>query len=171
MATTANHERVDMVFSKAQLGERAAYGRFLLAQAAAHLPTEQALEQGGIEELVPDWTARRRAESLKADLRDLGLDLPAPAGAPAFETREAQLGALYVLEGSRLGGTLLKRSVPADFPSRFLGNVDSAAWQALLARLDAALDSEDRRAAAIAGARQVFDLFEASGRAYLDGDG
>jgi heme oxygenase len=157
-----------MVFSQAQLGERAAYGRFLRAQAAAHLPTEQALELGGIARLVPDWAQRRRSDSLEADLGSLGLDIPAPAGAPAFTTPEALLGALYVLEGSRLGGTLLKRAVPAGFPTRFLGNVDSSAWQALLAQLDDQLDSDAQRAAAIAAARQVFELFEAAGRRYLD---
>jgi heme oxygenase len=166
-ATRLHHQRVDEIYSAAQMGEVRSYGLFLLAQAAAHIPVERALERGGVGELVPDWKNRSRREALAADLLALGLQSPLPLEDPLYEGTEALLGALYVIEGSRLGGTLLKRSVPSTFPTRFLGNVDSSAWQALLAQLDDQLDTESKRATAIAAAQNVFALFEASGRRYL----
>lgn len=169
-ATHDHHERVDRVYSQVRLDDRTAYGRFLTAQAAAHIAVEQALEAGGIAAIVPDWAARTRRDQLVADLAELGLATPPLAGTLRLDGDAALLGALYVLEGSRLGGTLLKRSVPADFPTRFLSNADSAAWQALLRQLDQHLDSDATRAAAVDAAGRAFALFEESGRRYLSGD-
>ena len=59
---------------------------------------------------------RRRLAALDADLAALGLDeaargaLPAPAP-PAFAGEGAAMGALYVLEGSTLGGIVIGRHV------------------------------------------------------------
>lgn len=166
-ATAAYHERVDSAFSNATLSDRASYGLFLQAQAAAHLPVEDALALGGIAAIVPDWDARRRSQPLRDDLAALNLDVPPPAGSLALDSDAALLGALYVLEGSRLGGTLLKRSVAPDLPTRFLGGMDSAAWRDLLALLDERLDTEAERRAAIAAACDVFTLFETSGHRHL----
>jgi heme oxygenase len=166
-ATAPDHERVDAAFSRAVLSDRVSYGHFLRAQAAAHLPVEDALVRGGIAALVPDWDARRRDRLLQDDLHALGLDAPAPVGDPVLKGDAALLGALYVLEGSRLGGTMLKRSVAPDLPTGFLGAMDSAAWRELLALLDARLDTGPERAAAIAAARAVFTLFETGARLHL----
>jgi len=168
-ATSVHHQRVDAVFSVAILDDRRSYGAFLLAQAAAHLPVEEALERDGINDIIADWADRRRGDRLAADLLDLGIAQPARVALPAFDGKEALLGALYVLEGSRLGGTILKRSVPPDFPARFLGGVNSAAWQSLIVALDGHLDTDAKRASAINAAHRVFELFEASGRKYLIG--
>ncbi len=166
-ATASHHHRVDSVFSRAELGDRASYGRFLLAQAAAHLPVEAALARGGVADIVPDWDARQRSALLCADLAGLGLDVPEAAGAIEFEGEAAMLGALYVLEGSRLGGTVLKRSVAPDFPAHFLGGVDSGAWRSLLALLDERLDTESKRSAATRSACRVFELFETGGQRHF----
>lgn len=163
-ATHDGHERVDRLFSQVRLDDRREYGAFLGAQAAAHIPVERALAEGGIAVIVPDWDARRRADLLRADLATLGLGVPDPAGSIAFEGEAALLGGLYVLEGSRLGGTMLKASVAADLPTRFLGGVDSAAWRSLLQMLDVRLDTALKRSVAVTAARNVFALFEKSGR-------
>lgn len=166
-ATHDHHDRVDRVFSHARLDERGSYGAFLRAQAAAHLPVEAALAAGGVAGLIPDWSARRRGDLLRDDLEALGLDVPVPAGSMVFESDAALLGGVYVLEGSRLGGAMLKRSVPADFPTRFLGGVDSAAWRSLLRMLDVELDDALKRSAAVAAACTVFELFETSGQRHV----
>lgn len=150
------------------MNDRTSYGRFLLAQAAAHIPVEMALERGGIASIIPDWQRRRRAGQLRADLEEMELEPLSPIDEAAYHSEEALLGAAYVLEGSRLGGTLLKRSVPSAFPTRFLGNADSAAWQSLLRCLNEGLDTPSKRATAIVSARSVFELFEASGRRHLN---
>lgn len=163
-ATSPFHDRVDAVFSQADLTTRAGYARFLTAQAAAHIPVEDALERAGAARLIPDWTARRRAELLRVDLAELGLEPPAAAGSIAFGSDAAVLGGAYVLEGSRLGGTLLRRSVGPALPTRFLGGDDSAAWRALLAVLDEHLSTAEIVTVATEAACDVFLLFEASGQ-------
>jgi heme oxygenase len=166
-ATLAWHDRVDAIFSRSVLDDRTGYGRFLSAQAAAHLPVESALEAGGIESIATDWQSRKRSDLICADLEALGLPVPEPEAAPVFECAAAMLGALYVLEGSRLGGSVLKRGVPDDFPSAFLGGGKSAAWRDLVALLDARLVDDDDIEVAIAAAGDVFALFEQSGRRHI----
>lgn len=139
-ATHDQHERVDRLFSHIRLDDRSDYGKFLGAQAAAHIPVEDALTEAGVASVVADWPTRQRADCLRADLATLGLMVPEPAGSIVFESEAALLGGLYVLEGSRLGGAMLKRLVPDDFPARFLGGVNSAGWRSLLQMLDARLD-------------------------------
>lgn len=58
----------------------------------------------------------------------------APAMSPI-----AAWGVQYVLEGSRLGGKLLAKRLPAGAPSRYLAPAAdmSARWQAFCAALDA----------------------------------
>lgn len=163
-ATLEQHDRVDRIFSQIRLDDVDDYGAFLGAQAAAHIPVEHALVSAGVARIVPDWESRERGDLVRADLATLGLPMPDPAGTIVFGDEAAVLGGLYVLEGSRLGGTMLKRSVPADFPTRFLGGVDSAAWRSLLQMLDARLDNALKRSAAVAAARDVFALFETSGQ-------
>ncbi|MDO9489772.1 MAG: biliverdin-producing heme oxygenase [Sphingomonadaceae bacterium] len=166
-ATGDSHERVDAAFSGFDLSDHTSYGRFLSAQAAAHIPVEAALEQSGIASVLPDWPSRQRADLLRADLAALGLSPPAAGALPAFDTAAEMLGAVYVLEGSRLGGALLRRSVPADLPCSFLGAGDSAAWRRLLEVLDLQVRDVGDIDRATNGALRVFSLFEQSGKQFL----
>jgi heme oxygenase len=168
-ATADDHERVDRLFSRLDFGSDAGYRLFLTAQAAAHLPVERALEAANVAALLPDWFQRRRADLLLADLAELGVDPPAPVPPPALATQASILGAVYVLEGSRLGGAYLKRSLAPHAPRRFLAAAQEAgAWRKLLAKLDESLYERARVEAACESARQVFDRFEKAGRRYLE---
>ena len=169
-ATAAHHDRVDAVFSQLNLGDRDGYRRFLQAQAGAHLPVEAALTRAGAAMVVPDWPARQRSAALLADLAALGLDAPAATADIAFDDTAAVLGGIYVLEGSRLGGALLARGVPAHFPRAFLAPSDSALWRRLLQIVEHTLISADARASAVQSASRVFMLFESSGRRFLGTD-
>lgn len=168
-ATAADHERVDRLFSGLNLTREADYRLFLTAQAAAHLPTEEAIEAAGARALLADWPERRRSHLLKADLADLGAQLPSSMEPPALPDAASIFGAIYVLEGSRLGGALLKREVPAGLPKRFL-NAEQApgAWRKLLAKLDEFVYAPEHLDAATNAARQVFMRFERAGRLYLE---
>lgn len=162
-ATAEAHARVDRGFSAFDWTSRAGYAAFLRAQAAALLPLERALDAGGAADgLGIGWAGRRRGAALLADLAALGAAVPegeraAPIAAPA-----AALGTIYVLEGSRLGGSLIKRSVPTDFPAAFLAPGPEGGWRALLAALERALADEDLLDEAIAAARAAFARFERS---------
>lgn len=166
-ATLDCHERVDEIYSAANLSDPASYGSFLRAQAAAYLPVEAALDNAEIAGIIEDWPARVRGPLLVKDLADLGIESPLPIGLPAFSGLAEMLGALYVLEGSRLGGKLLKRSVAAHLPTRFLAGGASVSWQSLLSMMDRRLDTADCIGRATSAARNVFSLFEDSGKLYL----
>ena len=163
-STLSAHERVDALFSRADLTDRAEYTRFLAAQAAAFVPIERALEAGGAAVYVADWPSRRRIPHLRADLAALGVAEPVLEPEPTLRGEPAVLGAVYVLEGSRLGGAMLRRSVPDDFPTAFLTAGRPGAWREFVEILDERLTSDEGKRIAVETARAVFELFEAAAK-------
>jgi heme oxygenase len=167
--TAAEHERVDRLFGSLDLARAHDYRLFLLTQAAAFLPVEAALDAAGAEALVPDWPARRRGALLRQDLAALAAPLPAPEPAPALTGMPEILGALYVLEGSRLGGAMLKRGVAPGAPVAFLAAPQvSGTWRKLLETLDHHLYETGSIQSAVGAARRTFHCFEAGGRRFLE---
>ena len=167
--TAAEHERVDSLFSTLDLARADDYRLFLTAQAAAFLPVEDALDAAGAEQFVADWQARRRSHLLREDLQALGAPIPAPEPVPALHGTAEILGAVYVLEGSRLGGAMLKRSVSPDMPQSFLSAPQApGAWRKLLETLDHHLYETASVEAAVGAARRTFQSFEAGGRRFLE---
>ncbi len=155
--TAPAHDAVDAAFGGHDLGDRDAYARFLIAHARA-LPAVESVLNDADE--LPDW--RRRTGLLAADLGDLGLTMPEPLPFALPDRAGADWGALYVTEGSRLGGIMLARGVPETLPARYLGAKHlPGEWRALLTAIDAA--GADRGDAwvegAIAGAEACFDLY------------
>lgn len=162
--TAEDHERVDRLFSRADLSSPADYRRFLQAQAAAFIPVEEALEKAGAAALLEDWNDRRRSHLLRRDLRSLQASVPAPLDVSPFASNAQTWGGIYVLEGSRLGGTMLKRSLPSGFHAAFLGaTAGSGAWRSLLMKLDERLRAPEELQVAAAAAKRVFGLFEQAG--------
>ncbi|MDQ4421394.1 biliverdin-producing heme oxygenase [Sphingobium sp. DEHP117] len=156
IATRADHEAVDAAFSRFSLATRAGYGDFLTAHARILPVTERLIAPHG---LINDW--RGRAEALLEDLKELGLDAPQDMDLVLPDGEAARWGALYVLEGSRLGGAVLARRIAPGLPVAFLSAVHrQGGWAALLARLNAADTGSAWRAQAILGAKALF-------RAYL----
>lgn len=169
-ATAAQHERVDRLFSSFDLGRRDGYRHFLLAQAAAFLPAENALDAAGAGNVIADWPSRRRGELARADLVALETPLPAFATPPELHGTPGILGAIYVLEGSRLGGAVLKRRLPSALPSAFLGApAPRGSWRKLLETLDECLTESTGIEEAIASAKEVFVMFEAAARRHAGG--
>ena len=169
--TAAAHDRVDALFSTVDLADRHEYGRFLTAQAKAFLPAEQGLEQGGIAEVLIDWPERRRSHLLIQDLEALGLTVPDVEPPPPLAGTSALLGGAYVLEGSRLGGAMLRRAVPDDLPAAFLSASYPGGWRTLIFLLDERLTSDLAMDEAVAAAQAVFTLFERSAQQMtLEGD-
>ena len=165
-ATRAAHERVDAAFAAHDLAALPAYGRFLQAQAAALLPVERALGSAGADALAEAWDEHRRAPLLIADLAALEL-APGPFVTPPAYASDAHLaGGLYVIEGSRLGGAVLRRQVPGAFPSAFLSARQAPGrWPRFVANLDRLLYSPQRVESAIEAALATFACFEtAAGR-------
>lgn len=167
-ATAAAHDEVDALFSRVDLTDAAGYRAFLSSQARAHLPVEAALNAARAEQVIADWPARRRAALLRADLAELGGDAT-HGPEPVLDHAAAVAGTVYVLEGSRLGGAMLREMVGPGLPTRFLAAPAApGAWRALLLDLDELLaDPADLDRAAQA-ARSTFALFADAGRIMLE---
>lgn len=168
LRTADMHDRVDSLFSRSDLSTRDGYAGFLLAQARAHLSVEDALDAAGAVNFVADWNQRRRSALLLDDLERLDLTPPARLHHEVARTQAAVIGGIYVLEGSRLGGALLKRSVAPGLPISFLSASDPAGWRRLIEIIDARLSTEDEISAAVDAARAVFETFEASAQHSLE---
>lgn len=166
-ATRPDHDAVDAAFGRFDLTTIEGYRGFLLAQATLVRPLEEALDRAGVADLVPDWAERRRADRLAADLHDIGASEPDGYSTVELSSVSAVLGAVYVLEGSRLGGKVLRRTIPADAPSRFLGGEepDGLRWRELVERLDASLADPRHLEQAVTSARAVFQAFLAAASA------
>lgn len=163
-ATRREHDAVDALYSRYDLTRTDDYAAFLARQAAAHIPVEQALDLAGAASVLEDWPARRRGGLIEADLIALGATLRMSVPAPPFATRAALLGGLYVLEGSRLGGAVLRKRVAPGAPTKFLSAPSpQGAWSRLLALLEHELGREADLAEAIASARAVFSAFARAG--------
>jgi heme oxygenase len=175
-ATAADHRQVDDRFGGFALDDPAAYVRFLRAHGRALPAVEAALAQAGVGAgagmgagaMLPPW--RPRAPLIAADLAALGAPMPPPL--PFTLDGAERWGALYVMEGSRLGGQLLARRVACGLPVAYLSAKHAAgAWRTLLAAIDAQAAAADAgradagRAdagwadAALAGARATFALY------------
>ncbi|KAA2236107.1 biliverdin-producing heme oxygenase [Salinarimonas soli] len=178
--TGAAHEAVEhatgLPGSVATLAE---YRACLAGFARVIGPLEQSLRA------VPGFAAygicldeRARMPALRADLRHLGIDADAlaPVSPPRLGDLAAGLGALYVVEGSVLGGRVI-----LDALSGRLGDEIAAAaaffggrgprtgllWQTFRAALDRFGEDHPGRASdVIAGAERTFDAFTAAFRAH-----
>lgn len=168
--TSAAHERVDALYSRFDLAGGEGYAAFLIAQARAFIPVEAALTRAGAGEIIADWTGRLRSDALSQDLAALGVTLPPPLPAPVFATEAGILGGAYVLEGSRLGGALLRRSVPASRPLAFMAASDPGRWRSFVALLEQRLTGQARIEQAISAALATFAVFERSATLTLGQD-
>ncbi|MCW1383395.1 biliverdin-producing heme oxygenase [Novosphingobium sp. KCTC 2891] len=156
------HDRVDRAFSRYPLQQAATYRAFLAAHARALIPLEQWIVA---EHLLPGWTGRSAAV---AD--DLAALAAPPPPAPRLDwtpTAPARWGALYVIEGSRLGASVLVRDVPQDLPTGYLGARQAPGlWRSLLDQIEshAAAGGAAWRDQALAGANRAFALFAEAAR-------
>jgi heme oxygenase len=154
-ATASDHDAVDAGFGRYDLTDAGDYRAFLIAHARA-LPAVEAWLQD-----IPGLPAfRDRGDLLADDLAALGEPMPEPMTFETTPSPAAGWGAMYVVEGSRLGGIMLSRSVPEGMPSAYLGAKHlPGEWRELLAAIDAQPADEAWVADAIAGAKAAFALY------------
>jgi heme oxygenase len=173
VATQAPHERLHLHagFSTVKDGTitRADYRALLSCLYGFYRSFEREV---GVAPLRTQWLAR--------DLAWLGVDaatlsgMPVCGDMPRYHGGERRLGALYVVEGSAMGGRVLCRGLDALLGSasvegrRFFtgrGDASGDAWRGFLGRL-AAVGAEPRgRAALLSAAIETFEVFER----WLDG--
>lgn len=154
-ATGPDHDAVDTAFGGFDLKTRDGYAAFLTAHARALPAVEAALAA------IPALPAPRpRTDLLAADLAAFGESMPDPLPFALADDDAAAWGALYVIEGSRLGGIMLARSVAEGWPAAYLGAKHlPGEWRGLLAALDGAATGEAWIATAIDAAKATFALY------------
>lgn len=180
-ATAPAHQQLDDAVSQDLDYGPESYVRFLRGLARGILPIEDALERAGIAAFATDWPDRRRSGALKQDLAEFGETLP--EGEPSFALAglPEAIGALYVLEGSRLGSQLLlKQALASDSAvvrnaTRHLAHGQGQKfWPSFVALLDSSADAQNSPNRVVAGANQAFALihqaFTATALARLDTD-
>jgi heme oxygenase len=121
------------------------------------------------EQLLPDLSSRRTAAHISADIKSLGgatENLPA-ASAPQITNVAQAMGALYVLEGSVMGGPyivqmLRKAGLDKGF-SFFSGYGDNSRqkWEAFTSVLNSFAKSEEDKLQAVKSAEETFSSFGA----------
>jgi len=157
-ASRPDHDRVDALFGGYRLDDPGDYARFLTAQARALGGAEAAL---AVAPDLPPW--RPRLGALAADLAALDHEMPLPL--PFAAPGASAWGLLYVAEGSRLGGAMLARAVPEDWPSAYLSaRHEHGEWRRTLDALEARAGDPAWEADALAGAAAGFRLWEKAGR-------
>lgn len=169
--TAEAHARLDHGWEGHDLTRRPAYAAFLASMAGALVPLEAWLEASGVATRLPDWPVRRRSAALLSDLAGLGSP-PAPIpdlGDLAEVGSAGMAGILYVLEGSRLGGTVILRRVLAGPDAtlhdhvRFLRHGEGLRlWPSFAAWLATDEAARADRLGAVAGARLAFAAFAAA---------
>jgi heme oxygenase (biliverdin-IX-beta and delta-forming) len=150
-ATAREHEGVDAAFGVFDLAWAHDYAAFLRAHYRALAGLEQALAKHPSLGLTP------REPLLRADLAALRSALPEVLPFDPPESAGTLYGTAYVIEGSRLGGTLLARRIPPGLPSAYLqAGHPRGGWRAFLNQMDASAAGPIWIEEAIAAARATF---------------
>lgn len=167
-ATQTSHRRLDLALSWLDLSNPRNYAGFLRGQAEALFPIETALQRGNIEAHVPDWRQRVRTSALEHDLAvmDVACD---PLPVPEFKNAAEMLGALYVLEASRMGARVMLARLARDPDSSSLAATSylrhgfgKRFWPTFLAVLENHPSARANTAGVIDGAQIGFGMFESA---------
>ena len=157
--TAEAHARIDGLFGSCDLGSRAGYERFLMAQSVAWESWSPVLDE----------RSQSRARALRGDLAMLGV--PVPRSLPILMPAALSLGHRYVIEGSRLGSAFLLRRLGSMAPelarqaSAYLEeSAKIEAWRELSTALQYDHRSYDSPLAIVDDALFVFGSFERAWR-------
>lgn len=163
--TRPEHVRTEAAFAGFDLSTHKEYALFLIAQASAFLAVERSLQDAGAAGMIDDWVGRCRSALLLDDLAEMGVGDVRLQPPLSFEDEAEVVGGVYVLEGSRLGGKILRTQVPVGAPVRFLSaEGEPGAWRKFLHSLDQRVTGQSSIRSAVDAARRVFRSFEVAGR-------
>jgi heme oxygenase len=143
------------------------YADFLKHFYAYFNQVEQAIAPYITTELLPDHAERRNSSYLKQDIEELGSnvnDLPT-ATSPEINNTIQALGALYVMEGSIMGGPIIVKMLEkfgitkgVSFFSGY-GEATGQMWGKFVAVLNAQANKEAEEQQAITAANDTFSNF------------
>lgn len=168
--TTGTHERLDQsIMACNPFASRERYALFLNVQYQFHRDIDALYDARALDAVLPDLKGRRRFVQVGKDLDDLGFDLPAADGAPAFSDDvqidvPTALGWLYVAEGSNLGAAFLikealKLGLSEERGARHLAGAPEGRglhWRTFTAALDEIELTHAEEERVVAGAEAAF---------------
>ena len=172
-ATQPYHDQTEQLPSRS-VGEFTLddYRNFLLTSWLFHRSLEQSLAEFLLDSFKEElqWSDRRKTHRLEQDLEELEVDYrlltPLPFG---VNTLPEALGAMYVSEGSTLGGMMMKK-LWEDHPvigqhSSFAflgcyGQQTGSRWKSFVKVLEAAVPHPADEEAAIASAQATFEFYQ-----------
>jgi heme oxygenase len=158
------HARVDRLMGCFDLSNRADYTEFLTIHGRIVPPIERWLEGNGVCAELPDWGERQRTSALYHDIGKLGLTPPRELSCVFENTASSRAGILYVIEGSRLGASLLVRRMTdagAEFPTSFLTHGSGRSlWPTFVAWLNRQKFDPVDTERGLKAAQDVFALYE-----------
>lgn len=167
--TAALHSRLDTLeLTKRLMSKQVSkedYSNYIQCFYALHALIEPLLYQEAVLH-IPDIDKNQRILALQADLEllnvpELVIEVPVET---SFISSKAYLGALYVMEGSRLGGRFIARHLREWLPENevpafhFLEEAPEVGWKEILARVSTS--EHNQRTEIIASAKYMFKFVE-----------
>jgi heme oxygenase (biliverdin-IX-beta and delta-forming) len=171
-STTSSHQNLEKSVLQLiqEIKTSADYGYLLGLFYSYFGGLELLLNASAVKNYVPDYDERRKAGLLKEDLLNLKISNPeicAKEDLPPIESPFQALGALYVMEGSTLGGVYIIKMIQ----KKLAGNENSLhffsgygdrnplMWNRFKNALDQSTKNEDEMALIISGAEDTFHRF------------
>lgn len=133
-------------------------------------PLEHHIDQFIDDNNLPGYTKRRKAESILIDLKEIhgNTDLSLCDDLPLVDSVGKALGAMYVLEGATLGGSIIAKmlngqaSIPYEQLSFFMSYKDNSMtmWKEFTNILNSYAEKENVGREMIVSAKTTFEKFE-----------
>ncbi|WP_316825885.1 MULTISPECIES: biliverdin-producing heme oxygenase [Pedobacter] len=168
-ATKAEHQNLEkqIVLKLKAIRSNADYADLLKHFYAYFSHIEASIKPYITESILPDYAQRRNSSFIKADILELGgdiTDLPYTT-VPKIENAVEALGALYVLEGSIMGGSIIVKMLEkggvtngVSFFSGY-GEATGMMWGNFVTVLNAQAKTEQNEEQAIEAANETFKHF------------
>ncbi|WP_122665082.1 biliverdin-producing heme oxygenase [Pseudomonas viridiflava] len=169
--STRDHDSVDtLVMQSRPFEDNQRYGCFLRLQHRFHGAIHDLYDDADLNQLLPGLRELPRFDAVCADMKDLGLSVPAAPAAVKPHSMHAAIGWLYCAEGSNLGAAFLFKETQqmgfnAEHGARHLAaHPDGRAlhWRQFVALLDGLNLDEAQKAEAIQGAIDAFDFYRSA---------
>lgn len=170
--TRRSHQSLEAVVVRRikSIRGREDYIRLLHKFYGFHFPLEQMQDQFLNDEVVPEYSGRRKASLILEDLEALGAEPPSVFAMelPVVDSLPAALGSFYVLEGSTQGGSivadmLIRHAGMSEANTRFFnayGPGSGGLWQLFRDKLDSYPSGNGFGTTVIKAADDCFRLFE-----------
>ncbi|GEM44560.1 biliverdin-producing heme oxygenase [Deinococcus cellulosilyticus] len=158
------HTELENTLNLLELKSPAAYQKLLCSFAALYQTLEPLVYERPEWQQLQDLQPERKLPWLETDLGFYGLSLPAPHFTVQLSGWQEVLGAVYVMEGSTLGGQLISRhlqtlGITPETGGRFFSGYQGrtgARWKQTRQLLESQCTDSDRM---VQGARRTFEFF------------